>query len=135
MHGVKSVSIRGVCGAAFLVVVLLGATPSLGRAAAYQTGQQTTRPTPNPGLPALDGGAADAHDPLAATREAGRARAMANERQKKIMDDTARLLQLATELKTDVDKTTKDEMSLEVIRKADEIEKLAHDVKLRMKAN
>jgi hypothetical protein len=66
-------------------------------------------------------------------REAGRARAMANERQKKIIDDTAKLLQLATELKTDVDKTNKDEMSLDVIRKADEIERLAHDVKQRMK--
>jgi hypothetical protein len=66
-------------------------------------------------------------------REANRVRAMANERQKKIIDDTARLLQLATELKTDVDKTTKDEMSMDVIRKADEIERLAHDVKQRMK--
>ncbi len=53
--------------------------------------------------------------------------------QKQLADDTAKLLQLATELKTAVDKTTKDELSLEVIRKADEIERLAHDVKQRMK--
>jgi hypothetical protein len=87
-------------------------------------------------MPSIDGAPpADPHDPLAATREAGRARAIANERQKKIIDDTAKLLQLATELKTDVDKTTKNEMSLDVIRKADEIERLAHDVKQRMKAN
>jgi hypothetical protein len=55
------------------------------------------------------------------------------ERQKQIASDTAKLVKLATELKTDMDKTSKNEMSLDVIRKADEIEKLAHDLKLRMK--
>jgi hypothetical protein len=55
------------------------------------------------------------------------------ERKKQIADDSARLLQLATELKAEVDKTTKDTLSLAVIRKADEIEKLAHDVKTKMK--
>jgi hypothetical protein len=55
------------------------------------------------------------------------------ERQKKLMTDTERLLALANELKTDMDKTNKDTMSLDVIRKADEIEKLAHSVKEKMK--
>jgi hypothetical protein len=55
------------------------------------------------------------------------------ERKKQIADDSARLLKLATDLKTDVDKTTKDTLSLSVIRKADEIEKLAHAVKEKMK--
>ena len=55
------------------------------------------------------------------------------ERKKQISDDSARLLKLATELKTEVDKTTKDTLSLGVIRKADEIEKLAHSVKEKMK--
>jgi hypothetical protein len=55
------------------------------------------------------------------------------ERKKQIADDSAKLLKLATELKTEVDKTTKDELSLGVIRKADEIEKLAHNVKEKMK--
>jgi hypothetical protein len=36
-------------------------------------------------------------------------------------------------LKTDVNKTNKDELSLDVMRKAQEIEKLAHDVQSRMK--
>jgi hypothetical protein len=36
-------------------------------------------------------------------------------------------------LKADVDKTNEHTMSLEVIRKADEIEKLAHSVKENMK--
>jgi hypothetical protein len=55
------------------------------------------------------------------------------ERRKQIADDSARLLKLATDLKSEVDKTTKDTLSLNVIRKADEIEKLAHTVKEKMK--
>jgi hypothetical protein len=55
------------------------------------------------------------------------------ERRKQIADDSARLLKLATDLKSEVDKTTKDTLSLSVIRKAGEIEKLAHDVKEKMK--
>jgi hypothetical protein len=55
------------------------------------------------------------------------------ERQKKLIADTDRLLALANELKTDMDKTTKDEMSIQVIHKAEEIEKLARSVKERMK--
>ena len=55
------------------------------------------------------------------------------ERHKRMLADADKLLQLATELKADVDKTTKDEMSVPTIQKAAEIEKLAHDVKQRMK--
>jgi hypothetical protein len=55
------------------------------------------------------------------------------ERQKELVADTQKLLNLANELKTDVDKSTKDTLSLDVIRKADEIEKLAHNVKEKMK--
>ena len=55
------------------------------------------------------------------------------ERRKQIAEDSARLLKLATDLKSEVDKTTKDTLSLGVIRKADEIEKLAHSVKEKMK--
>jgi hypothetical protein len=55
------------------------------------------------------------------------------ERRRQIADDTAKLLKLATDLKTEVDKTTKDTLSLNVIRKADEIERLARSVKEKMK--
>jgi len=54
-------------------------------------------------------------------------------RKKQIADDSAKLLKLATDLKTEVDKTNKDTLSLNVIRKADEIEKLARSVKEKMK--
>jgi hypothetical protein len=55
------------------------------------------------------------------------------ERKKIIAEESALLLKLATDLKTEVDKTNKDQLSLTVIRKAEIIEKLAHDVKEKMK--
>lgn len=42
----------------------------------------------------------------------------------------ADLLQLATALKAEVDKSTKDMLSVTVVRKADEIEELARKVRL-----
>jgi hypothetical protein len=54
-------------------------------------------------------------------------------RQDQLVKDTNKLLALATELKTDVDKTDKNVLSVDVIKKADEIEKLAKNVKERMK--
>ncbi len=56
-----------------------------------------------------------------------------SERQKKLQTDTERLLSLATELKEQVDKTDKNILSVDVIKKAEEIEKLAHSVKEKMK--
>ena len=55
------------------------------------------------------------------------------ERKKQISEDSTMLLNMAIALKAEVDKTTKDTLSLNVIRKAAEIEKLAHSVKEKMK--
>jgi hypothetical protein len=54
-------------------------------------------------------------------------------RRKQIADDTVRLLQLATELKAEIDSANKETLSADVIRKADTIEKLAHGLKEKMK--
>ena len=54
-------------------------------------------------------------------------------RQQEIVKDTSKLLALATELKSAVDKTNKDVLSIDVIKKADEIEKLSRSIKERMK--
>lgn len=54
-------------------------------------------------------------------------------RQQDIRDDTAKLLQLATELKAAVDKSNENTLSLDVVRKAGEVEKLAKRVKENMK--
>jgi IS30 family transposase len=55
-------------------------------------------------------------------------------RQADLKRDTEKLLKLATELKESVDKTTESTLSLDVIKRAEEIEKLAHSVKDKMKA-
>jgi hypothetical protein len=55
------------------------------------------------------------------------------QRQQNLKQDTDKLLRLATELKQYVDKTNENTLSLEVIKKAEEIEKLAHSVKEKMK--
>jgi hypothetical protein len=52
-----------------------------------------------------------------------------NERQKKLEADTDKLLALATDLKKSVDKTNKDILSVDVVKKAEEIEKLARTMK------
>jgi len=54
------------------------------------------------------------------------------QRQKQIADESAKLLKLATDLKAEVDKTNKDMLSVTALRKADEIEKLAHSVREKM---
>lgn len=54
-------------------------------------------------------------------------------REKQIAKDSARLLELAAELKAEADKTTIDTLSLTIIRRAEEIENLARTVKKEIK--
>jgi len=55
------------------------------------------------------------------------------ERQLALKSDTEKLLKMAVELKAYVDKTNENMLSLDVIKKAEEIEKLAHSVREKMK--
>ena len=55
--------------------------------------------------------------------------------QKQLADDTGKLLALANELKTELDKSNKDTLSLSVIKKAGQVEKLAHKVRDEMKVS
>lgn len=66
-------------------------------------------------------------------RERDRVRAMNKDRQQKLKQDTDKLLQLATELKQYVDKTNENMLSVEVLKKTDEIEKLTKSVREKMK--
>lgn len=68
-------------------------------------------------------------------REREMARQRNKDRQAALKKDTDRLLQLATELKQYVDKTNENLLSLDVIRKAEEIEKLSKRVKDKMKGD
>jgi hypothetical protein len=55
------------------------------------------------------------------------------ERQLHLKTDTDKLFKLVTELKEQVDKSNENILSLDVVKKADEIEKLAHSVKEKMR--
>ena len=95
-----------------------------------------TPPASQSGIPDLNAGKPEEDTPAIPMRERMRIsaeRAHAEDRRKRMLADTDKLLALSAELKADIEKTTRDELSLEVIRKAGEIEKLAHDVQQRMK--
>ena len=57
------------------------------------------------------------------------------QRQTDLKRDADKLLKLSTELKEYVDKSNENVLSLEVVKKAEEIEKLAHSVKVKMRGN
>jgi hypothetical protein len=83
------------------------------------------------------------HDPLDIPEDPARRAAMEKEmikkanqeRQAQLRRDTERLFRLSSELKQYVDKSSENTLSLEVIKKAEEIEKLARSVKEKMKGN
>ena len=58
-----------------------------------------------------------------------------HDRQAALQRDTNKLLELATQLKQEVDKSSENTLSLDVVKKAEEIEKLAHSVREKMKGN
>jgi recombinational DNA repair protein RecT len=61
------------------------------------------------------------------------AKKAAKERVAALKSDTDKLLKLSVELKTYVDKSDENVLSLDVIKKAEEIEKLAKSVRDKMK--
>ncbi len=65
--------------------------------------------------------------------ERAQKKALNKERQESLKKDTAQLYKLATELKDSVEKTDENVLSLQVVRKTEEIEKLARDIRKKMK--
>ena len=59
---------------------------------------------------------------------------MNKERYAKLKKDADQLLKLATELKESVDKANQNTLSVDVIRKTEQIEKLAKSVRDKMKS-
>lgn len=123
------------CGCA--VLLLLVTVVVAARQAPQSSQPQSGPPQGNGNTPTQEpgGGRASASSPLAVpdAQNGQNLDAVNTQRKKQLAADSARLLKLATELKTEVDKTTKDTLSVNVIRKADEIEKLAHSVKENMR--
>jgi|SRR5580704_2399125 hypothetical protein len=75
----------------------------------------------------------EADDPWTAQQKRDMLKKQNSQRQQDIKKDTDQLLDLATELKQYVDKTNENIISLDVIKKAEQIEKLAKSVKDKMK--
>jgi len=94
--------------------------------------QSAAPPTPPGDRSGL--GTAPADEDEASARLAHEMAKKANvERHAALKNDTEKLLKLAVELKADVDKSNENLLSVEVVKKAEEIEKLAHSVKDKMK--
>ena len=72
-------------------------------------------------------------DPMGQHIEERMAERRNEERQKLLVADTDRLLALAQQLKAEVDKSSKDQLSIDVVKRAEQIEKLAHSVKEKMR--
>jgi len=89
-------------------------------------------PIPIPRGPSNSGGR---EDETRIQLEKDMAKKANQERQAQLQRDTDNLLKLATELKQYVDKSNENTLSVDVIRKAEEIERLARSVKEKMKAN
>ena len=113
---------RVVLGFLFLALVP-SAGPARGAVAPRQT--QTTQPKIGTQQPDED----EFHARITHDME----KRAAKERVAALKNDTEKLLKLSTELKAYVDKSDENVLSLEVIKKAEEIEKLAKSVKDKMK--
>jgi hypothetical protein len=74
-------------------------------------------------------------DPEEEKRQREMQKKLNQERFNDLKKDTNRLLELATELKKSVDGASEHTLSLDVIKKTEEVEKLAKKVRDKMKAN
>jgi hypothetical protein len=113
---------RSVRNLACLAVFSFGA---ISLAAAQQPAQGSAAQPPVAQAPAT----------AVATADTSRPTTPQTPQQKQLADDTAKLLTLANELKAELDKSNKDTLSLSVIKKAEQVEKLAHKVRDEMKAS
>jgi type VI protein secretion system component VasF len=113
--------------ATMLTMILFGACATASTQNNRLPNNSSQNPRPPMGNPTHD------DNPIAAEMQHRATVARESDRQKKMIADTDHLLALANELKVDMDKTNAAILSVDVIKKADEIEKLAHDIKQRMK--
>jgi hypothetical protein len=99
-------------------------------------GAMAQPPTTPQAIPPLGGTAPSdnqGQDPTRARMEHEAEKQRNLQRQEEIKRDSEKLLELATELKQYVDKTNENIISVDVIKKAEQIEKLAKSVKDKMK--
>jgi hypothetical protein len=115
------VQVRKAMAMAVMFGAMETATPGMGTAQVQYT--IPAPPSPYPGI-------SERHRPMVREHQL----MMLNElRQERVVSDSAKLLQLATELKTNTDKPPVNQVPLQMIRQTKDIEKLAHDVKQQMR--
>lgn len=108
-----------------------GQTPTQAPAAVPAPAQTQAKTPANSPAPAQPAAAAKAAQNPGDPAEARPAEA----RKDQIAADSAKLFELANELKAEMDKSTKDTLSLSVMKKAEEVEKLARKVRDEMRAS
>jgi hypothetical protein len=113
--------IRGILGLAIFAAVSF--VPAMGQSAA---GTAVQNPAPAAQTP---------DNPQGSTAKMSPQELADQQRKDQLAADTAKLLQLANELKAEMDKSTKDTLSLSVVKKAEQVEKLAHKVRDEMKVS
>ena len=83
--------------------------------------------------PRRDGNVQDGlEDALSPADNEKRVIALSVQRQKEMTSDTSKLLELASQLKTEIDSGGEDALSLNALHQADEIARLAHSVREKM---
>ncbi len=117
--------------AVFAAMFFLGFSSTAGRALAKQNGTYV----PNAVNRMPDANDRDKMQQQQSDQQ--RVEAANAERKKQICADSDKLLKMAADLKDELDKTSQDTLSLETIRKIDAIQKLAKDMKdkLRLRSN
>jgi hypothetical protein len=117
-------------------VTFLAAMAAVPLAAGVSSAQQTASPQfpmPDASSPSPRSGLnGRADDPMTQQANEKRVKELNVLRQKQMTSDAAKLLLLATELKTNLDKGAAEASSLEMLHKAELIEKLARSVRTRM---
>lgn len=113
----------------FIPLVVLLASLCHGQTLPHQQAPAPQAPPPPHDMSAAPVGDDDARERISAALQ----KKWNKERQMAIQKDSDKLLELAEELKTGVEKSSENVLAVDVIKKAEEIEKLAHSVKEKMK--
>ena len=128
--------LRRVAGAGVGVVLMFVVGMRTVPVAAQQQQMPTAPPqlsTPSSSTPPGRRSLEEGPNPMRDSMQDQAIRQLNEQRRKRMLDDANKMVQLSNELKADVEKMQKDELSMDVLKKAAEVEKLAHDVQQRMK--
>ena len=135
MKSAQRTSLLG--GAGALTLVLVVAMPAARLAAQSSAANIQNMPMPQnqptQGIPPIGSSHHGDDDEATIHMEQERARLEANDRQKHLLEDTARLVPLSSQLQAEVEKSGKFVTSVTAIHEAEDIEKLAHSIRDRLK--